>query len=54
MEKRVCTGPCGRELPLTAFSPKRNRHAARCKECRAAEARAARSTPNPRELSRLT
>lgn len=42
---KTCTGPCGRELPVSAFSPARRAGAkavarqSRCRQCRAAAQR---------------
>jgi hypothetical protein len=54
MDTKTCIGPCKRELPLTAFSPKGAYRHSRCRDCRNVAARIARSTPNPRALARLT
>lgn len=38
MTTKLCTGPCGRELPLSAFHrdpTKRSGRMSRCRECRA-------------------
>jgi len=45
-DQKLCTGPCGRPLPLSAFPPDRRRAGrlkAKCRDCEAAAARRRRS-----------